>query len=52
MSIDTGRYTIKNVKQLNIAYLPDSNDGTPIAATFDQNNESAWVSFPHILPLS
>jgi hypothetical protein len=47
MSIDTGRYVIKNVKQSNLAYLPDPNDGTPVAATFEQNKESEWVSFPH-----
>ncbi|KAF8176475.1 hypothetical protein BJ912DRAFT_1146845 [Pholiota molesta] len=37
MSIETGQYIIVNVRQHNLAYLPDPNDGTPVAANFEQN---------------
>jgi len=38
--VETGQYTIVNVRQHNLAYLPDPNDGTPVAANYEQNNTS------------
>jgi len=38
MSIESGQYTIVNVRQSNLAYLPDPNDGTPVVANFEQGN--------------
>jgi len=37
-TIATGQYTIVNVRQSNLAYLPDPNDGTPVVANFEQGN--------------
>jgi hypothetical protein len=42
--IDTGQYTIVNVKQSNLAYLPDPNDGTPVAAFYERNVTNERVS--------
>lgn len=36
-TIPTGRYTITNVRQRNIAFLPDPNDGTPVNANYAQS---------------
>jgi hypothetical protein len=44
MSIETGQYTIVNVRQSNIVYLPDNNDGTPVAANYEQGNTKERVS--------
>jgi hypothetical protein len=46
MSIATGQYTIVNVRQSNLAYLADPNDGTPVAASYEQNNTKERVSLP------
>jgi hypothetical protein len=46
MSIETGQYTIVNVRQSNLAYLPDANDGTPVAANYEQGNTKERVSLP------
>jgi hypothetical protein len=45
-TIATGQYTIVNVRQSNLAYLPDPNDGTPVAANYEQNNTKERVSLP------
>jgi hypothetical protein len=45
-TIATGQYTIVNVRQSNLAYLPDPNDGTPVAATYEQGNTKEVVSLP------
>jgi len=43
MSVATGKYTIVNVRQSNLAYLPDGNDGTPLAAFYEQSiNKERW----------
>ena len=44
MSIETGQYIIVNVRQSNLAYLPDPNDGTPVVANFEQGNTKERVS--------
>ena len=44
MSIPTGQYTIVNVRESNLAYLPDPNDGTPVVANFEQGNTKERVS--------
>ena len=36
--VDTGRYSIMNVKFLNLAVLPDPNDESDIVARSDENN--------------
>jgi len=36
--VDTGRYTIMNVKFLNLAVLPDANDESDIVARSDENS--------------
>ena len=51
MSIASGKYTIVNVRQKNLAYLADPNDGTPVAANYEQNNKNEKASFPIILLL-
>ena len=43
--VETGQYTIVNVRQHNLAYLPDPNDGTPVAANYEQNNTFERVSY-------
>ncbi|KAE9383166.1 hypothetical protein BT96DRAFT_929974 [Gymnopus androsaceus JB14] len=41
--IQSGRYTICNVKQSNFASLQDPNDGTPVTAdSNDFNNTNKW----------
>jgi len=42
-SLDTGRYTITNVKYLNLAVLPDANDESDIVARADENNAGEKV---------
>lgn len=44
MSVETGQYIIVNVRQHNLAYLPDPNDGTPVAANFEQQDNNERVS--------
>ena len=44
MSIPTGQYTIVNVRQSNLAYLPDPNDGTPVVANVEQSITKEKVS--------
>ncbi|KAF8816764.1 hypothetical protein BYT27DRAFT_7181198 [Phlegmacium glaucopus] len=39
MSISSGKYTIVNVRQKNLAYLADPNDGTPVAANYEQGSK-------------
>ncbi|KAF8816765.1 hypothetical protein BYT27DRAFT_7127331 [Phlegmacium glaucopus] len=38
MSIETGQYNIVNVWQHNLAHLPASNDGTPLAGNPEKND--------------
>jgi hypothetical protein len=47
MSISSGKYTIVNVRQKNLAYLADPNDGTPVAANYEQKNKNEQASFLH-----
>ena len=44
MPVETGQYIIVNVRQHNLAYLPDPNDGTPVAANYEQNTTYEQVS--------
>ena len=44
--VATGQYTIVNVRQSNVAYLPDPNDGTPLAAFYEQNTTRERASLP------
>jgi hypothetical protein len=41
--IDTGRYTITNVKYLNLAVLPDANDESDISARSEEINTGEKV---------
>lgn len=41
--VDTGRYTIMNVKFLNLAVLPDANDESDIVARSDENSAGEKV---------
>ena len=42
--LESGRYTIVNVMQSNVAYLSDHNDGTPVAGYFPQGNTKERVT--------
>jgi hypothetical protein len=42
-TIPTGRYTITNVRQRNLAFLEDPNDGTPVNANYGQNVDAEKV---------
>ena len=44
MSIETGQYIIVNVRESNLAYLSDPNDGTPVVANVEQGNTKERVS--------
>lgn len=44
-TVRTGRYTITNVKQGNVAVLPDPNDGTPLSAGFEDSTDKTKVNF-------
>jgi hypothetical protein len=44
MPIKSGRYIISNVKQRNVAFLPDPNDGTPLQGRERQNVSGEEVS--------
>ena len=44
--VATGQYTIANVRQSNLAYLSDPNDGTPLAPFYEQGITSERVSLP------
>jgi hypothetical protein len=44
MSIETGRYLIISVRQQNCVSLPDPNDGTPLAADYEQFTNKQWAS--------
>jgi hypothetical protein len=46
--VDTGRYTIMNVKFLNLAVLPDANDESDIIARSEENNAGEKVSISHL----
>jgi hypothetical protein len=46
-TVATGQYTtIVNVRQSNLTYLPDPNDGTPVAVNYEQSNTEERVSLP------
>ena len=47
MSIESGQYTIVNVMQANLAYLPDGNDGTPVAGYFERSITKERVTLSH-----
>jgi hypothetical protein len=40
---DTGRYTITNVKFMNLAVLPDANDDSDVVARTEENNAGEKV---------
>ena len=43
-NVATGTYTITSVRYNNILSLDDGNDGTPVAADFDQGKDnSKWI---------
>ena len=47
MSVSSGKYIILNVRQKNLAYLDDPNDGTPVAANYEQKSKNEQASFLH-----
>jgi len=47
MSVSSGKYIIVNVRQKNLAYLADPNDGTPLSANYEQKSKNEQASFLH-----
>jgi len=42
-TLDTGRYTITNVKFLNLAVLPDANDESDVVGRVEEGNPGEKV---------
>jgi hypothetical protein len=51
MSIPTGCYTVTNVKNRNLALLPDPNNGTALAMSDERGNLGEKVFFDLFLSM-